>query len=72
MFSCLGCSPACWGARVVVKGREERERVKGVARRLLRRAARRRAIVVGMVGLLEAVSVVAFGVWFSWVWEVGR
>lgn len=31
-------------------------------------------VVVGAVvwiGLLEAVSVVAFGVWFSWVWEVG-
>ena len=33
------------------------------------------SVVVGVVVsvvLLEAVSVVAFGDWFSWVWEVGR
>ena len=48
---------------VVVKGREVREKVKGVARRLLRRAARRRAIVVvGMVGLLW-VRLCGLGCW---------
>ena len=63
MFSCLGCSPAWWDMGVVVKGREVRERVKGVARRLLRRAARRRAIVVvGMVRLLW-VRLCGLGCW---------